>query len=728
MTQVATRPLVCRAALALSLWVPACGPRPPRPVVLRSGADTSDVHAALRTRIDHFERDWRTAWERAQRRQHRPLAHTLPNSWDLTDPDVRRTHSLACYFTSPERLAFTTRTFVAARAITDGQHGAVCPAWLPRDDDVPFADEASAIDLALMKKDVPGIRAARSALLLVLAGAQQRFPLDSWIVGQRVRFAIDQGERASEAARSCLGDEGWCGRLQGLAYLADGDEASAESAFRTAERIDDIAATSSSDAGCVDEDVQSLLDSDDRDRMRDLPCSEQRRARENMWWLADPLWSVAGNERYVAHHGRVMHVALRSIDDGDERYVWARNGAGRALREMIVRYGWPTYTYWPGVGFDTRMSKALEATPPFRPMLPPPASRTRPAGRGARMTMDESAIVAPPIEVDNKFIRVPFPPYTAKEYSPGRSAFIPPLGHMLDPFAFDAAGWTLRNADDANVDAWWPHEHMKHPVAIDPLPPGQRVLLRRDSVILYRMAVARRPRDASAQGYPLAVLVGATSSDSMRELSRRVLGNEQVLRVGGEFGSTPIVVSAEIFTQAPGPLVLRGRYGIRPPPTLLEMRSGEVALSDLALLRMPDRGPHRLAHIDTVHQYMAGNHFVYAADPVSLYWESYGFSTADTVNIALEVRSEALHNTAERMAALFGFAPAARDSVSVRWTETDPGRSAVVIPGARPAAGRTLALDLRALTPGPYVVSVEMRSRTGATARSTRQIEVLPPR
>lgn len=72
-------------------------------------------------------------------------------------------------------------------------------------------------------------------------------------------------------------------------------------------------------------------------RYRKLPCPARRALGDTIWWLAQPLWSVNGNDRRAEHYAR--HVMSRLERDSRSPYQmrW-----GTDTHELLVRYGWPT--------------------------------------------------------------------------------------------------------------------------------------------------------------------------------------------------------------------------------------------------------------------------------------------------------------------------------------------------------------------------------------------------
>jgi len=420
------------------------------------------------------------------------------------------------------------------------------------------------------------------------------------------------------------------------------------------------------------------------------------------------LWSVPGNERYVAHGSRRIHRELRDLNDRDERYVWDRSAGGNALRETIMRYGWPSYTNWLGPRREQTFAKSLDFFPPLS-YRPPPTVRIRVA----------PVFVPPPLRI------VAFP-FTTKEYSIDRTALIPAFKGIMDPFSLTTQHYQLTNPDTAYLDLWWPTEHMMLNYRIEMLDSGQTALWRRDSSIVYQLSVddPLRVLDTTAAGTFLATLTGGSSAKDTRELARAPVAKDHTLRLNTILTGKPVVLSAEILPRTPHEPAARLRFGLRPPPTLREMKPTDVALSDPVFMRLPDRAMSVPVDEASVLQYMAGALTFPSNEMLALYWESYGLAAGDTVQIELKIRRDDEQSASRRIGAALGLASALRDSISIKWTEPDGRHTATNVSASRAVVGRSVALDVKALAPGAYVAIIEMRKGTQAPARSQRRFVI----
>ena len=190
------------------------------------------------------------------------------------------------------------------------------------------------------------IRRARAELLRDLEKASATLPGDDWIIGQRIRYLLETRDTAAiGVARSCRATKWWCEALLGLSLHMTGDFASADSAFSTA--LEDMPTLTR----CYWTNLSPLLDDDIRGTYRKMTCARRHLLNARIWWVADPLYMTAGNERRTEHFSRVMHTALQR----EAVNTWGTSWGGD-LAELILRFGWaekwtqqPSPSMYPGV-------------------------------------------------------------------------------------------------------------------------------------------------------------------------------------------------------------------------------------------------------------------------------------------------------------------------------------------------------------------------------------------
>ena len=178
------------------------------------------------------------------------------------------------------------------------------------------------------------IRQARTRLIAALDGAGTALPGDDWIIGQRVRYLLEdsQPQAATLVAEQCRATPWWCAALHGLVRHVSGDFAAADSSFAAA------LGAMPEEERCRWTNISSLLDGDLAGRYRHWDCGARAALEERWWWLSQPLWSQPGNDRRTEHFAR--H-AMARLEEGRRTLFglfWADD-----LRDVLVRYGWPTF-------------------------------------------------------------------------------------------------------------------------------------------------------------------------------------------------------------------------------------------------------------------------------------------------------------------------------------------------------------------------------------------------
>ncbi|MBA3919694.1 MAG: hypothetical protein C0516_14035 [Gemmatimonas sp.] len=223
----------------------------------------------------------------------------------------------------------------------------ICPTWSinPRYD----ADASVVIDSALTTEERRAVVAARDSLLTELRTAVSQLPGDGWLRGQYIRFLVDQGfhdtryhAEALSAAQSCRRDLWWCGMLAGYVHARQGRLAEAGAAFTQARDAAPEAIR------CQVDNVVGLVDRRVVPRGVTLPgsCAEHAAFARTLWWLADPFWSDALNERQIEHDVRTTRLLLAASLPVSEHFDWSPSDPTDAVGQLVTRYGWPSTMHW----------------------------------------------------------------------------------------------------------------------------------------------------------------------------------------------------------------------------------------------------------------------------------------------------------------------------------------------------------------------------------------------
>jgi tetratricopeptide (TPR) repeat protein len=205
----------------------------------------------------------------------------------------------------------------------------------------------------------------RAELLAALDRAAATLPGDGWIAGQRVRYLSEAGhaDRAVGAARACRADPWWCSALEGYALHDAGRYADAEAAFARA--------LQAMPAGQRAEwtDLQRLLPVDGGRIWRRAGEGEREALARRLWWLADPLWSEPGNDRWTEHGARWVFHRLQDRARTTENFPWGDDSG-----ELLVRYG--RHVWWERYAYGASMfpNGVISYIKPFTREFLPPAS------------------------------------------------------------------------------------------------------------------------------------------------------------------------------------------------------------------------------------------------------------------------------------------------------------------------------------------------------------------
>lgn len=681
----ATAAIVVVAVITAAGGTPtAQAPRPP--VQVRTESERA---------IQSFLALWYNAWTATQAEQ-----HDLGNCGSARCPARTRIATLHCHreYTQTASTLLDARTRLASRNLAyieperfiESAHSAfaVCPGWMLG---TLYArgDERLAIDNALNERNVARVRPARDSLIATLATTRRAAPADDFVLGQLVRFLIDQGlvERAVAEAELCGGSLWWCTALAGYALGRAHQFARADAAFERA-----LVALPDS-VRCAWTDLSELLDPNAAEAYRRIPCAERDAANARIWWLADPLYIHEGNERRVEHFLRHMRIALASALDRDERYAWRAALGNDARIRMLIRYGWPTYAYWDGFAEDTSHTLWLEG-----------------ARQGYGRAND---------------------PYTTYEYSTGRLHTFPSAAAIAQPLAATHADWELTERERKDPEAfpprpWWPREHFSLDIPVTQLAEPQVVLLRRQDSVLLAVSVHLDSTLGRLPGQAVhgISLLTTERPDTVRVVARRSGEIALPAALSALIPARPTLVGIELPAISPTRGAARTRFAVTPPPPLSAMQPGERAISTPAILMAPWDGQPPPTRTDSALHAMAGDTRVQPVGRIGVYWETYGFALTDTVEFAVWIERFTPQGIVRRLATSLNIAEDLNTPVATRWTEI-PGRARVhTVPGTVPIHGRSVSLDVSKLRSGNYWLDIAARTPSGEVVRGRTAIVV----
>lgn len=546
----------------------------------------------------------------------------------------------------------------APTLIHNSSRRSMCPDWYPPGDAIP-GDESVTRDVSLSAEWRGRIRVERAVLIDSLEALAKLKPNDAWITGERVRFLVDQGSvrNALEVARSCTANAVWCAQLTGFALNAAGDYARADSAF-------DAAGTAMTPKQRCDwTSVRLLLDERGRSEYDHLTCDERAAVNRTVWWLATPLFSDSASDRRSADFSRKVLIQLHSALPWDERFDWRDRYGGEALSEMIVRYGWPAFSAFGGAWEE--MSHA------------------------SWMGFYDSTRTA------------------TLEYPQDRLHLLPQWRAVQDPFHATADAWQIGmpdlKGDDEPAAQWWPAEHYGRIAGpIRQLTDQTAMLRRQDHIVLATASQVSIPHAQLNGDTAAVVLVRTTGPNVIEKLAHTTYKNDKAVVVTAPIPWKPAIVGTEVRAAHPGELSGRTRFAVEPPLPLETFKPGETAISDPIFIEAHDGEP---PGPDVALQYMLGSTVIRGAK-VGVYWETYGWTANDSVDVAVVVTRHEKLSKIRRLGMFMHVAHDINGQVAVRWGEPQPGHSSWTIPGTVPIQARSVRLDLSRLEPGHYAVTV----------------------
>jgi hypothetical protein len=699
------------AVLATSLLLqtpPAVAPRVP---LSRDSLLILRTLAMERSLFTEWARAWRSSDSIRSRAFHyREVGTTAcPPTCNVRNADV------LCMFTwddqgfpYPPDSAYGADVYKRSIASKKDSRHWVCPNWLPPEGfffKSPHPpDERLGIDGALEPRFLTQVARQRQAVISQFAGAVGQLPRSTFLIGQLVRLEMDAGayDRALQSARTCAAGPSWCLALLGYIYHRTGRIAAADDAFTKSMRA------ASPVERCQWSDISPLLDGDARRHYTSANCTQRDSLNDVIWWLADPLWSVDGNDRRTEQYARMVTIALHSATGRDERYTWIPEGGGDALAEMVMRYGWPSYTYG-GYNGGKPAQMGLRPEPLYgyvQLYLPKPKG---PALNTANFDRAR----------DFKGMK------TTYEYTVGRVRVIPAWSMVANPFAITNADWGMNapgGMEDATVN-WWPREHYApvHPVV--GISDQQTTFLRRQNETLIAYAtnlgqtdLTRRMGDSVDASFMVSTGPGAIVSAA----EKRVEAHDRLTFLA-PLPAAFAVVSAEVRWDSAGRRGARSRFGVSPVAPLSSLVRGEFAISNPVLLVVPPDATELPNLADSAVGLMRGSTTLsVGTNAIGVYWETYGFAAEDSVEITVSVQRHS-GNVLGRIAAAASVIGDPNSAVTMSWREPQPGHTARTIGGPVPIQMRSVVIGIPSLTPGDYTLEVSARKQNGAEVKGKRE-------
>ena len=164
---------------------------------------------------------------------------------------------------------------------------------------------------------------------------------------------------------------------------------------------------------CRWRDISPLITGAVGNEYRHLSCDERGSIERRIWQLADPLYVYPGNDRLTEHFARWVQIHMQQDAAMPLGMSW-----GGDLREIVLRYGWPTHYEMArgfGAGAMQDVTTIIHHHPDGRTFVPPTEVAER-----------QTSVIAGAWSIQ--------PPEPRSEYAPAYAVFDSVTDHQLALF------------------------------------------------------------------------------------------------------------------------------------------------------------------------------------------------------------------------------------------------------------------------------------------------------
>jgi len=327
--------------------------------------------------------------------------------------------------------------------------------------------------------------------------------------------------------------------------------------------------------------------------------------------------------------------------------------------------------------------------------------------------------------VEMKLIRPirPYPLYQVPQFH-----MVPSWTAILDPLHAVSSDWDIaahRTGQGAATADWWPPEfYRRYEGPLVQLPDQVAFVRRSSSAMLAAATEWNAPYIGLAMPSPAVfalVTSGGPAETPQIVRGRVVAGTPHAILAPVE--RRPLLLGLELVPLNDTGPAGRTRFAIDPPPRLTPRDSVTLAVSDVILARAsPGSAP--APSLQRALDNMYGTAAVEDPERIALYWEVYGQGDRGTVDVTLRiVRADSAGRLA-RLAASIGIGQVGPDSMTIRWREPRRGDAPPATDSGVTIRSRSLVVDVSALQPGDYTVTVRLDRRGVSTVSRDREFSI----
>jgi hypothetical protein len=563
------------------------------------------------------------------------------------------------------------------------------------------------------------LMAVGEALNRTLDSAAALAPRDSLVAAARIWHRVTTGHYvfadslAQAACSSSLREAWWCSAVIGFTKYNRGDYAAADFWFEAALR------DMPEERRCLWTDLTYVLnDFAHTEIMKNTPCHSRKERNSVVWWLADPLWSIPGNERRTAHYSRWTEITLSAEE---QQLMGYRNLIARGMNvdvEYFLRMG----RLKPFIGYelgctprgrldcmrfhttatDRFMPLAAEASNPYSIGILNYSHAPRQSAFG-REGAEVSAGYLAPIHAAG-----PLTEYHRWQYEGFGEIFFAASGKMYTireaqtGMLLGRAGPVLLAAFDPRASALYrasdPPGYLPQPDGPARAPSFLNTLW--VAPMSVSVAVSTGPHDSGRVSKPASIFIG--------EIARATVS------LASTVDSALVSLEAYCLGDFVYNVSARHRFAVTRPDIGAQ---GKIRSSDVFLYTPPKSG-EQPANADGVLSAMLPRTSVYSREPLGLYWEVYGLSADDEPEFELSV---APVDSAASVGLIGRILGQRANSSVVTWKARPVAADAITADGA---TSFNLQLDLRSLRAGVHRMTMTTRLRGDSVAAVANDVRV----
>jgi hypothetical protein len=523
-----------------------------------------------------------------------------------------------------------------------------------------------------------------------LASAARRVPDDGFVVGQAV-YALTKGGRypqALETAEACEAERWRCSALMGyLNYKLDRREEATPYLLTAFEAAPDS-------VRCRWSDLYPLLrNGGERGRYQRMSCDERESFERRVWWLADPLWLVDGNDRWVEHLARKIEIDLH-------QEIWSLKSYLPALwvgDERIEPGGEDDYPIYEKHRTHHELDISLGGMDRGVVAIGFPDSWLHNRIPDSGLTATRGRLRRSNLSPEFRFFHY----RTWVSERKARYRFFPESAVIDEPTSIELGEWTFEPGQGR--ERYTPD----YGLFTAKLDHSRAHFLRGDSAIVAVALDLARSEGFGDKPRAVGLFFARSEADEPASLYTDAQQDAYVFRATVE--DTAYLMSLEVVTPD---LIGRVRYGVDGPWREEFDEGRRVVLSDLVVFEPLGAGLPE--DVDAVVPLMRTPHGWEQGAELGLFWETYGLTEGESFDVSVRI-GDVRGGFLSRIARAVTFTD--RGDRTVAWRDSAEDDGGVI--------SRTIVVDLDNVEPGEHEVEITVEVAGEPVARRRVRLRVV---